>query len=111
MLPSDSSADAPSGGYYHHRYAPSCLGAAHDLLWRFRIWKKLSILFPSRSFNIMVSGALTTIESRGLEANLPTPFLGIWERINIGAYMIWVIVFASMLMNRNSNSVSKLKRG
>lgn len=54
----------------------------------------------------IVFGILTTIESRGIEANLPTPYVGIWERINIGAYMIWVIVFVIMLMRRNNKSVN-----
>jgi hypothetical protein len=45
---------------------------------------------------------LTTKESLGIEANLPTPHVGIWERINIGAYMLWVIVFAIMLLKRNN---------
>ena len=53
----------------------------------------------------IVFGILTTIESRGIEANLPTPHLGIWERINIGAYMLWVIVFAIMLLKKNSKPV------
>jgi len=48
-----------------------------------------------------VFGILTTKESVGIEANLPTPYVGTWERINIGAYMLWVIVFAMILLNRN----------
>jgi hypothetical protein len=54
----------------------------------------------------IVFGILTTIESRGIEANLPTPYIGIWERINIGAYMIWIIVFAILLMKRINKSVN-----
>jgi len=50
----------------------------------------------------MVFGILTTKESPGIEAGLPTPHIGVWERINIGAYMIWVIAFAIMLMKRNN---------
>jgi len=50
----------------------------------------------------IVFGILTTKESFGIEANLPTPHLGIWERINIGAYMLWVIVFAIILLRRNN---------
>src|SRR5687768_8259928 len=42
----------------------------------------------------IVFGILTTMGSRGIEANMPTPNLGTWERVNIGAYMLWVIVFA-----------------
>ena len=46
----------------------------------------------------IVFGTLTATASNGIEANLPTPHVGIWERINIGAYMLWVIVFALMLL-------------
>lgn len=47
-----------------------------------------------------VFGVLTSMESRGIEAGLPTPYIGIWERINIAAYMLWVIVFARLLLKR-----------
>ena len=48
----------------------------------------------------IVFGTLTAIESRGIDANLPTPYVGIWERINIGAYMLWVVIFAIILMKK-----------
>ncbi|MHA4844829.1 DUF998 domain-containing protein [Flavitalea antarctica] len=63
----------------------------------FRIFSVVIVLI------FIVFGLLTAKESRGIEANLPTPYVGIWERINIGAYMLWVIVFAIMLKRRNSN--------
>lgn len=66
----------------------------------FRIFSVVVVLI------FLLFGILTTIESRGLEANLPTPHIGIWERINIGAYMIWVIVFALMLIKRNNRFVN-----
>jgi len=50
----------------------------------------------------IVFGILTTRESLGLNANLPTPHVGIWERVNIGAYMLWIIVFANELLKRNN---------
>ena len=50
----------------------------------------------------IVFGILTTMESDELAANLPTPYLGIWERINMAAYMLWVIVFAIKLLKRNT---------
>ena len=31
-------------------------------------------------------------------ANLPTPPLGVWERINIGAFLLWVMVLAACLL-------------
>jgi len=44
-------------------------------------------------------GALIGVEAPGIPENLPTPRIGIWERINIGAFMFWVIVFAIVLLN------------
>jgi Protein of unknown function (DUF998) len=49
----------------------------------------------------IVFGLLTSRESMGIEAGLPTPHVGIWERINIAAYMLWVVVFAILLLKRN----------
>jgi uncharacterized membrane protein len=49
-----------------------------------------------------VFGALTGMESPGIAANTPTPNIGLWERINIAAYMLWVVVFAVVLLRRTS---------
>lgn len=46
----------------------------------------------------VVFGVLTFHDGQRLAANLPTPWIGVWERINIGAYMLWVIVFAIALL-------------
>jgi hypothetical protein len=46
----------------------------------------------------IVFGILTWLESPGIEKNLPTPFIGVWERINISAFMVWVIVLAMVLL-------------
>jgi amino acid transporter len=54
----------------------------------------------------IIFGALSGMESPGINANLPTPHLGIWERINIGAFMLWVIVFANALLNKEKLSGS-----
>ncbi len=43
---------------------------------------------------------LTSLESPKMEANLPTPLLGVWERIGIGLYMLWMAVFAFLLLNQ-----------
>jgi hypothetical protein len=56
----------------------------------------------------MVFGMLTTKESLGIEAGLPTPHAGIWERVNIAAYMLWVIVFAILLLRKNKKSAYHL---
>jgi len=36
-----------------------------------------------------------------VQANLPTPWLGVWERINIGVYLVWIVVLALMMMKRS----------
>jgi len=43
-------------------------------------------------------GTLTGIESPAMEANLPTPLIGVWERINIGTYMLWLAMLATTLL-------------
>jgi hypothetical protein len=45
-------------------------------------------------------GALTSIEAANLAAGLPTPYLGLWERINMGAGMLWIAVLAGVLLFR-----------
>ena len=54
----------------------------------------------------VVCGALTFMDAPAMEANLPTPFIGIWERINIAAFMIWILVFANALLSRPATSRS-----
>jgi hypothetical protein len=43
-------------------------------------------------------GALTGMEAPGLEANLPTPLIGVWERIGIGVFMLWIAMLAIVLL-------------
>jgi hypothetical protein len=43
-------------------------------------------------------GALTFVDAPRLAANLPTPWVGVWERINIGVFLLWVVVLAVALL-------------
>lgn len=45
-------------------------------------------------------GFLTWADARNMEANLPTPMMGIWERLNIGLFLIWIVVLAIALLRR-----------
>ena len=50
---------------------------------------------------VLLFGALTGMDGPRIAANLPTPWIGIWERVSIGAYMLWTLVFAgAILRNR-----------
>lgn len=59
--------------------------------------------FTIATFVVFITfGVLIGTEAPGIPRNLPTPYIGTWERINIGAYMLWVIVFAVALLNRKA---------
>jgi hypothetical protein len=47
---------------------------------------------------LLVFGALTTSDAPRVAANLPTPWVGLWERINIVAFLLWVVVLAVVIM-------------
>ena len=47
---------------------------------------------------LVVFGALTGLEAPGIPANLPTPRIGVWERINIGVFLLWVVTLATALI-------------
>lgn len=39
-------------------------------------------------------GYLTSVDAPRLEKNLLTPWLGVWERILIGIFLLWIVVLA-----------------
>jgi CheY-like chemotaxis protein len=43
---------------------------------------------------LAVFGPLTFLDAPRLAAGLPTPRLGVWERINVGVFLAWVVVLA-----------------
>lgn len=45
-------------------------------------------------------GGLTFIDAPRVAANLPTPWLGVWERISVGVFLLWIVVFAVVLLRR-----------
>lgn len=46
---------------------------------------------------LVVSGTLTALQAPNVDLNLPTPSIGVWERINIVAWLVWVVVLALWL--------------
>jgi hypothetical protein len=41
-----------------------------------------------------ICGALTFAEAPQVAVNGPTPWIGLWERINLGVFLVWVIALA-----------------
>ena len=65
----------------------------------FRVYSIVTILI------LFSFGILTGIDAPRVQANLPTPMAGIWERINIGVFLLWVSAFSLVLL-REKNEVS-----
>jgi Protein of unknown function (DUF998) len=66
-----------------------------------RLFGRWFLIYTVATVVIQLSfGVLTGLQSADMEANLPTPWMGIWERISIAAYMVWVIVFAIILLQQ-----------
>ena len=59
---------------------------------KFRLFSIICIVI------FIVFGILIGLDSPGISANLPTPRLGIWQRINIGVFLLWIAVFAIRLL-------------
>ena len=59
---------------------------------KFRIYSLLTIVV------FIVFGVLTFLEAPSIDKNLPTPHIGLWERINIAAFMVWILVFSVVLL-------------
>jgi hypothetical membrane protein len=59
---------------------------------RFRIYSFVTMAL------LIFFGALVGVEAPNVGKNLATPWIGIWERINIGVFVVWVIVLAIALL-------------
>ena len=68
--------------------------AAAALGKRFRIYSIVTL------FVLLFFGILTFMEARNLTTNVPTPTIGIWERINIGVFLLWVGVLSIILLKK-----------
>jgi hypothetical protein len=57
---------------------------------------------------LLVFGILTFLDAPGISKNQPTPLIGVWERINIGVFLLWVVVLAILLRTgKAANSITK----
>jgi hypothetical protein len=49
---------------------------------------------------LLIFGVLTSLEAPGVDANLPTPWIGVWERGCVAAYLLWIVVLARTILRR-----------
>ncbi len=59
---------------------------------RFRVYSIASVGV------LLAFGALTFWDAPRVQANLPTPWIGLWERLNITVFLLWVVVLATVLL-------------
>jgi hypothetical protein len=66
---------------------------------RFRLYSVATLVV------LLVFGALTGLDAPRIAANLPTPWIGVWERIFIGVFMLWVVVLAIVLLRAQGTAL------
>jgi hypothetical protein len=59
---------------------------------RFRIYSIATMVV------VLATGAVTGTYASQVQANLPTPGVGVWERISIATFMAWIVVLAAALL-------------
>jgi hypothetical protein len=59
---------------------------------RFRVYSLATLAI------LAAFGTLTFLDAPRIAANLPTPWIGVWERINIGVFLLWVVALATTLL-------------
>jgi hypothetical protein len=69
---------------------------------RFRLYSIASIVV------LLAFGTLTFLDAPRLQANLPTPWIGLWERINISVFLLWVVVLATVLLRKGTSKESHI---
>jgi hypothetical protein len=66
---------------------------------RFRLYSIMTMLI------LVLFGLLTGMDAPQVQANQPTPLAGVWERINISVFLLWLIVLSMVLLRRNKFKV------
>lgn len=78
-------------------------GAAALGRW-FRVYSIVSIVV------LLAFGILTGLQSPNIAADLPTPNIGVWERISIAAYIVWIAVFSVSVVRREPEALTDRPR-
>jgi hypothetical protein len=83
------------------------LGAATEIIYLFALGFAAAAL--GKAFRVYSIATFIVLFAFGIPlfrdvprvgANLPTPYVGVWERINIGVFLVWIVVLAIALLRR-----------
>jgi uncharacterized protein YndB with AHSA1/START domain len=72
---------------------------------RFRIYSIATMVV------VLACGAVTGTYASRIQADLPTPWVGVWERISIATYMGWIAVLATALLRAPHAATTPDRRG
>jgi hypothetical protein len=64
---------------------------------RFRLYSIVTVVI------LLGFGTLTALDGPRIAANLPTPWIGLYERINIAGYLAWIAVMAGALLRSHGD--------
>ncbi|MEA4849607.1 MAG: DUF998 domain-containing protein [Clostridiaceae bacterium] len=73
---------------------PAMIGGAVSFKGKFRIYSIITMIL------FVVFGILAGYNQPNFALNIPTPMMGVWERINIYGYMLWIVIFSVMLLRQ-----------
>lgn len=71
---------------------PAMIAGAVSFRGKFRIYSIITMVL------FVVFGILAGLDQPKYALNMPTPMMGVWERINIYGYMLWIAVFSILLL-------------
>lgn len=71
---------------------PAMIAGAVSFKGTFRIYSIVTMIL------FVVFGILAGADQPKYALNMPTPMMGVWERINIYGYMVWIVVLSIMLL-------------
>lgn len=93
------------------------LGAVTELLYLLALGFAASAFGrPFRVYSVatfvvlLVFGTLTFLDAPHIATNQPTPFIGVWERINIGVFLVWMIVLAMKLLQKEKKQIQPKRK-
>ena len=78
--------------------------AAAALGKRFRLYSIATLLV------FVVFGTLTGLDGPRIAANLPTPWIGVWERVNIGVWLLWIVALTFTLWRHRQGEGTAARR-
>jgi hypothetical protein len=72
---------------------------------RFRLYSIVTMVIA------LACGAVTGTYASDVQADLPTPWVGVWERISIATFMAWIAVLATALLRARARSARATPQG